>query len=81
MAAFVITRTESIVKPGIAKFVPFKTEHVSYDTEAEAAEAFEQAYKAHTETYGDTEVQRDGTAFEAALSPFTKTFVELAVIQ
>lgn len=81
MAAFVITKTALVVKPGIAKFVPFKTEHLEYPSEAVARETFELAYAYHMKTYGDLDINRDGDSFEAQLSPYTKTFVELTVIQ
>lgn len=79
MAAFVITRTDSIVKPGLSKFVPFKTDHVSYDSRALAESVFEGSYKSNRDQYDI--VERDGMSFEVQISPYSKSFIELTVVE
>lgn len=81
MAAFIITKTESVLKQGNAGFVPFETEHTSFETSEGARAAFEGLYARYSRMAGDTDTNRDGSAFEVQVGPHAKVFVELTIVE
>lgn len=73
-----ITRTKFITKSNGVGAVPFESDVYELDTPEMATEAFELSYRQHLEMFGDLDVQRDGTAFEAIING-SKVIVELAL--